>query len=77
MVEHETILIRISIPAEKYLTYYQGATNSVLAQAQDGRKIKFPASFLRPFVTQGGVNGLFALTINKAGKLLDIRRLKK
>lgn len=77
MAKHETILVNLRIPAERYVTYYQGTTNAVVARAMDGRRIKFPAAILRPYVTREGVYGLFAIKITPAGKFISIHRLEK
>jgi hypothetical protein len=47
----------------------------VLVQAEDGRRVRFPAVNLRRFVTAYGVRGRFEMTLDGNNSLLDIRRV--
>lgn len=72
----QVIVLRLAIPADEYLRLYQGAVRDVLAMSEDGRRIRFPADRLRPFVTHDGVYGRFALHVDDRGKLARIERLR-
>ncbi len=71
------IRVRLAISAEEYLDYYKGRASSVSARAVDGRRIMFPASTLRPFVTEKGVSGLFEITLNPDNRLLSFARISE
>ena len=69
------IYFSLSLPAERYLLYYRGNVRAVIVESDDGRRIQLPAASLRPFVTAGGIEGRFELTLDENNKLLDIRRV--
>jgi len=68
-----SIRFRLAIPAEEYLSYYQGSAQVVVARADDNRTIRFPASAIRKFVTHEGVFGKFEITFDENNKLIGIR----
>lgn len=65
----------LNIPAEKYKKYYSGEIRYVLARSYDGRSVKFPASYLRRFVSHDGVSGEFEIVYDENNRLKDIRRI--
>jgi hypothetical protein len=67
--------IRLAIPREELLRYYRDWTQSVLATARTGQRIRFPAESLKPFVTRSGVFGDFELDVAPDQKLRGIRRI--
>jgi len=69
------IQVRLAISKENYLAWYQGAVRDVLARAQDGRTVRFPASILRPFVDHNGVNGNFLIEFDAGGRFKTIRKI--
>ena len=69
------IRFSLDISSEDYLRYYRGSAHSVVVRAEDGRKVRFPASNLRPFVTREGVHGRFELLLDEENRLQELRRL--
>jgi hypothetical protein len=69
------IRFSLDISSEDYLRYYQGSAHSVVVTSEDGRRIQFPASNLRPFVTREGVRGRFELLLDEGNRLLELRKL--
>lgn len=69
------VFISLSISAEEYLKTYQTVGRVVVTPDLDGKRVRFPASILRPFVTHRGINGLFEIAFDKQGKFSSIRRL--
>jgi len=69
------IRFSLNLSAERYLSHYRGVAKSVLVVADDGRRIEFPASALRPFVNKHGVQGQFELVIDANNRLLSLERL--
>jgi len=47
----------------------------VVVQGRDGQRLQFPASALRPFVTETGVHGEFRLRFDKNFQLINIERI--
>jgi urease beta subunit len=66
------IRVRLDIPAEDCLRYYRGSARQVLATALDGRRVQFPASALRPFVTREGIRGVYELRFDAHHRLLGV-----
>ncbi|MCV6615949.1 MAG: DUF2835 domain-containing protein, partial [Cellvibrionaceae bacterium] len=45
------------------------------ARSRDGRRVRFPVSVLRQFVTREGVHGSFRIVFDQNHKLQGIERL--
>ena len=60
---------------EDYLSYYKGSASVIVAEAEDGTRVQFPASAIRSFVTAEGVSGRFVLVTDESNKLVEFRRL--
>ena len=71
----DRIRFSLNISSDDYLRYYRGSAHSVVVTSEDGRKVRFPASNLRPFVTHEGVRGRFELLLDEESRLLELRRL--
>jgi hypothetical protein len=71
-----SLVLDIALPAERFLTVYQGRANRVLLYSRDGRKVSLPAHHLRPFLRHDGIHGVFELEFSTAGELLDLRQLQ-
>lgn len=66
---------RLNLSAEQMRSYYEGVARQVIVRASDGRRVQFPAQWLRCFVTQDGVRGLFEMRFGDDHKLIDLRRI--
>ena len=71
----QEVIISLHITAEDYLDYYKGRAKYVLAQSQDGRKVKFPANALQRFLSHDGVFGFFRLCFDENYKLISIDKI--
>ena len=69
------VLIRLAIPAEEYQRLYMGAVRDVLAHSEDGRRIRFPAMILRPYVTHSGVHGVFKILFDDSNRFQGIEKI--
>jgi len=69
------LIVDLHISADEYQRLYRGEVASVLARARDGRRVRFPATALRPFVTWQGVKGSFRIVYGSNGKLAGISRV--
>ncbi len=74
MAVHQKISFHLDISSEKLQRYYKGSINSVSVIADDGRRIQFPVSSLRPFISHAGVKGNFVMSVDANYKLIDIHR---
>ncbi|MGI1678294.1 MAG: DUF2835 domain-containing protein [Cellvibrionaceae bacterium] len=54
---------------------YAGQVKTVLATSRDGRRVRFPANILVPFVERDGIRGSFAISFDVENKFQNIRRL--
>lgn len=70
------IRFRLALRADEYLAYYRGSAREVVVRAEDGRRVRFPANVLQPFVTHDGVHGRFELQFDAQHKLLGLQRLE-
>ncbi len=70
----DRVRFRLSLTAEQIRRYYEGIASQVMVLASDGRRIQFPAQWLRPFVTIDGVSGYFEMRFDEHHKLIDLRR---
>jgi uncharacterized radical SAM superfamily Fe-S cluster-containing enzyme len=69
------IRFSLDISSDDYIRYYRGDVQMVQVTAEDGRRIRFPASNLRPFVSRDGVQGMFEITLDEENRLLKLRKL--
>lgn len=63
------------LSADEYLHYYTGQARYVQVRSHDGLMVRFPASSLRPYLSQAGVYGEFELEFDDNNKLVALRRL--
>lgn len=69
------VRFRLDISPDDYLAYYQRAARDIVVRADDGRRIRFPASALQRFVAHDGIHGRFELRFDADHKLLGLWRL--
>ncbi|MEJ2199830.1 MAG: DUF2835 domain-containing protein [Desulfuromonadaceae bacterium] len=65
----------LHISADEMLRYYRGRAAMVAVVAEDGRRIRFPVSNLRPFVTANGIHGRFVIRYDANNRLLAVERI--
>jgi hypothetical protein len=65
----------LRISPEAYLDYYRGVARVVIVPTTSGERLQFPAQLLRPFVSEGGIEGRFVLLCDANGKCVDLRRV--
>lgn len=65
----------LNLSAEKYLSYYQGVARAVSVVSVDGRRVRFPAEHLRPYVGRDGVHGEFVLRFDDNNKFIGLERI--
>ncbi|MCP5196256.1 MAG: DUF2835 domain-containing protein [Gammaproteobacteria bacterium] len=72
----ETVRFRLNLSAEQMHRYYEGVARQVMVRVSDGRRVQFPAQWLRRFVTRDGVSGLFQMRFSENWKLIDLQRIE-
>ncbi|QEI12612.1 DUF2835 domain-containing protein [Cellvibrio japonicus] len=71
----KSIDVHLSISAEEFQHLYQGSVRDVLAIADDGRRIRFPAAILRPYVLHDGIRGWFRIHFDEHHRFKSIERM--
>ena len=66
----------LSVSSDDLLRYYTGTATHVVAPALDGRRIRFPARVLRPYVTEAGVHGTFRLRFDRDNRFVSLQLLR-
>lgn len=69
------ITVSLHISREDYLAFYQGQVKDVVATANDGRIIRFPAAILKGMVGHEGIHGKFCIQFDSDNKFSNIKRL--
>lgn len=72
---HTELRFRLNLSSAEFMAYYQGLAASIQTLSLDGRRVRFPASILRPHLSHDGVHGLFALRVDAHHRVVDLRRL--
>jgi len=75
MNTHQYIRFRLNLSADQYLKVYQGIAKNISAQADDGRRIAFPAQNIKQFLTHDGVYGYFEMELTAENKFVSIKKL--
>jgi hypothetical protein len=70
-----TLYFSINISRAESMRYYRGEVRSVSVVAHNGQRIQFPVENIRPFITQSGVQGSFAISFDNNHKLIGITRI--
>ncbi len=70
----QEISFALNISAQELQRYYKGSASSVNVIADDGQRIQFPVSALRPYVLHDGVKGRFVMRVDDRNKLIEIFR---
>ena len=74
-VSSHCIRFSLAIPAEKYLAFYQGKAQDIVARSDDNRNIRFPAGAIRNFLTRDGIFGVFDIHFDANNKLIRVERV--
>ena len=67
--------LHFRLSRDEYMRYYKGAASAIIARAEDGTRVQFPANALRSFVTADGVSGSFLLRTDSNNKMIELVRL--
>ena len=70
----QRVIVKLCLDKEKILSHYRGVASRVVTRSIDGRTVQFPATFLRKFVSEDGVNGFFEICFDDQNRLVSMRR---
>ncbi|MFA7554775.1 MAG: DUF2835 domain-containing protein [Spongiibacteraceae bacterium] len=69
------IVVELVVSADEYLKQYSYPAAIVTTHSRDGRRVRFPANILRPYVTHSGIHGVFRISFDSNGKFRAIEKL--
>lgn len=69
------VILNITITPDEYQRLYMGAARDVVATSVDGRRIRFPAMILRPWVTHSGIRGRFRIVFDENNRFQKIEKI--
>lgn len=75
MAANQLIRFKLYLSYDQFLAVYQGIANTVNVQADDGRRIQFPASKIQRFLTKNGIQGYFEMELTAQNKFVAINRI--
>ena len=67
---------RLQISRQQFLRYYQGTAGAVQVVSECGKRLRFPATRLRPFLSHTGIKGRFLLTVDGNNHFIDLQQLR-
>lgn len=70
------LIVDINIPVDEYQRLYAGAVKDVLAVSRGGKRVKFPAKILVPYVEHTGISGSFFIEFNEDFRFKSIKKLQ-
>ncbi len=65
----------LNISQQEFYKYYQGAADGVIVVAECGRRLRFPARRLRPFLSYRGIRGRFCLQVDQDNRFLSLQQV--
>jgi hypothetical protein len=68
-------IFSLHMSTEKFLRYYQGTVKAIQVVSECGKRLQFPASRMRPFLTHSGINGRFAIVIDQNQRFVNLRQI--
>lgn len=71
----QLLRFRLDLSYEQYLAVYQGTAKTVIAIADDGRRIQFPAGNIQRYLSKAGIKGYFEMELTAENKFIGIKKL--
>ncbi|MES2826232.1 MAG: DUF2835 domain-containing protein [Pseudomonadota bacterium] len=71
----QSIVMQLHISPDEFQRLYEGTAKVVSARSIDGRRVRFPANILRPFVTHIGISGLFRIQFSDDNRFQQIEKI--
>ena len=69
-------IFNLSISEHQTRTFYAARYKRVRVVAENGQTISLPWEVFKPFVTQDGISGKFAVYFDAHGKFKELKRLE-
>ena len=65
----------INITLKRYKEIRYSPIRSVIVKSHNGKKIQFAAKYLKPFVTNSGINGNFRIIYSAENKFVRMEKV--
>jgi hypothetical protein len=75
MPGNQFIRFKLNLSYDQYLAVYQGFAKNVTANADDGRRVQFPAGNIQRYLTKNGIQGYFEMELTTQHKFVSIKQL--
>lgn len=75
MTGNQFIRFKLHLEYDQFLAVYQGIAKNVIATADDGRRIQFPANNIKRYLTKEGIHGYFQMELSPQNKFVSISRI--
>jgi len=72
---HQRIRFHLDLSYDQFLAVYQGIAKTVVAKADDGRRIMFPAGNIQRYLVKTGIKGYFEMELTAQNKFVGIKKL--
>ena len=69
-------IFSLSIGEHQTRTFYAAQYNRVRVVAENGQTISLPWEVFKPYVTQDGISGKFAVYFDAHGKFKELKRIE-
>lgn len=60
---------------EQCMEYYAGTIQFVQVTSDEGKRIRFPASRIRPFISSLGIRGRFRLILSDSNQFISLEKI--
>ncbi len=67
--------VRLNIAPDEWLVLYRGEVDAIIATADNGKRVRFPANVMQPYVLHQGLIGHFRLFFNEQMRYVEVQRL--
>jgi hypothetical protein len=71
----QSLFLSLEISSDDMLRFYQGAAREIVASAENGQSVRFPAQVLRSHVSSDGIHGRFRIDFDEELKFVAIHRV--
>lgn len=72
---NKSIHFKLQLSYDEYSAVYTGHAKHVIAQATDGRTLRFPADILKPYLTKSGIMGTFIIHFDENNKFQSLEKV--
>jgi hypothetical protein len=72
---NQFVRFSLQLSYDQYLQVYQGSAKNISVQAEDGRRIAFPARNVQSFLTKEGIQGYFEMELTNENKFICIKKI--